>query len=550
VADGVTAQAPDGSLLFANDAAVAVLGYRSREELMAAPLSEVMERFEVFDEEGRPFPRERLPGRLALQGVRGAEALVRFRERDSGEERWSVVKATPIFGKDGSVAMAINVFEDITEHKLAELRQKYLSESSRVLSSTLDPDKVLRQVASLAVPEIADWCVVDMAGEDGTINRVALAHADPEQVARANRLQERYPPDPSADMGVYRVLRTGRSELYPEISEEMVEQAAVDEEHVELLREFGLRSAMLVPLVVRGDPVGVVSFISGPSGRRFGQEDLLLAEELARRCSTAIENSRVYRERDYIARTLQSSLLPSELPRIPGVEIAARFRATGEGNEVGGDFYDLFESGGRGWTVVVGDVCGKGPDAAAVTALARHTLRAAAMQERLPSRSLRLLNEALMRQPGERRFCTVAYAYLEALEAGARVGFASGGHPLPLVLRADGRVEWLGRHGMLLGVIPDPNLDDSSVALSPGDALIFYTDGVTEAGGMTAPLGEDGLAQTVASCAGLDADAIAGRIETAALEAEEGPPRDDIAVVVLRVEPGVHRNGSPSEVSN
>jgi serine phosphatase RsbU (regulator of sigma subunit) len=303
-------------------------------------------------------------------------------------------------------------------------------------------------------------------------------------------------------------------------------------------------------LIVRGDVIGVVSFVSGPSGRHFGREDLLLAEELARRCSSAIENSRVYRERDYIARTLQSSLLPSELPRIPGVEAAARFRPTGEGNEVGGDFYDLFESGDRGWTVVVGDVCGKGPDAAAVTALARHTLRAAAMQERLPSRSLRLLNEALLRQPGERRFCTVAYAYLEAAPDGARVGLASGGHPLPLLLRADGHVERLGRHGMLLGILPEPNLDDSSVALSPGDALIFYTDGVTEAGGRTAPLGEEGLEEIVASCAGLDADAIAGQIEAAALEAEGGPPRDDIAVVVLRVEPGIHRNGSPDEVSN
>jgi serine phosphatase RsbU (regulator of sigma subunit) len=327
----------------------------------------------------------------------------------------------------------------------------------------------------------------------------------------------------------------------------MLGQAAVDEEHLELLRGFGLRSAMLVPLIVRGVPIGVLSFISGPSGRRFEQEDVHLAEELARRCSTAIENSRLYRERDYIARTLQSSLLPSELPRIPGVETAARFRAAGEGNEVGGDFYDLFESGARGWTVIVGDVCGKGPDAAAVTALARHTLRTASMRERLPSRSLRLLNEALLREQGDRRFCTVAYAYLEPVEEGARVGFASGGHPLPVLLRADGRVDWLGQHGMLLGVVPDPQLKDSSVALAPGDALVFYTDGVTEAGGRR-PLGEEALTEIVASCAGLDADAIAGRIEAAALEAEQGPPRDDIAVLVLRVAPGLHRNGSPNEV--
>jgi serine phosphatase RsbU (regulator of sigma subunit) len=269
-----------------------------------------------------------------------------------------------------------------------------------------------------------------------------------------------------------------------------------------------------------------------------------MAEELARRCAMAIDSSRVYGERDYIARTLQSSLLPAELPLIPGLETAARFRATGEGNDVGGDFYDLFATGGRGWSVVVGDVCGKGPDAAAVTALARYTVRAAAMTERLPSRVLALLNEALLRHDAERRFCTVAYAYLEALEDGARLGFASGGHPLPLVLRANGEVEWLGAHGMLLGAVPDPALEDRSIALGRGDAVVFYTDGVTEAGSPRNPLGEERLAEVVAGCAGMDADSIAGRVEGAALDVEDGAPRDDIAVVVVRVTPGAPQNGS------
>jgi serine phosphatase RsbU (regulator of sigma subunit) len=184
---------------------------------------------------------------------------------------------------------------------------------------------------------------------------------------------------------------------------------------------------------------------------------------------------------------------------------------------------------------VVGDVCGKGPDAAAVTALARYTLRAAAMRDRLPSRSLQVLNEALLRQRDDRRFCTVAYAYIESLPEGARAGFASGGHPLPLLLRSDGDVEWLGEPGTLLGVVPDPALHDRSVELARGDTLVFYTDGVTEARGARGVLGERRLASLVASCAGLDAEAIADRIESAALEMDDEPPRDDIAVVVLRV---------------
>jgi serine phosphatase RsbU (regulator of sigma subunit) len=194
----------------------------------------------------------------------------------------------------------------------------------------------------------------------------------------------------------------------------------------------------------------------------------------------------------------------------------------------------MFETHGRGWTVVMGDVCGKGPDAAAVTALARYTLRAAAMRELLPSRILLQLNEALLRQRDDRRFCTVSYAYLEAENGGARVGIASGGHPLPLVLRADGTVEWLGEQGTLLGVVEDPELQDTGASLSAGDAVVFYTDGVTEARGDGGELDEQGLREILASCAGMDAEAIADSVTSAALEVQGGRPRDDIAVVVLR----------------
>jgi PAS domain S-box-containing protein len=534
VADAVTAQAPDGRLLFANAAAVELLGYESSEALLAAPLNEILGRFEVLDESGRPFPVDQLPGRRALAEGEGGEVVVRFRVRATGEERWSAVKATPIADRVGTVAMAINVIEDITAHKRVELAQRFLSDSSAVLGSSLDVAEVLRHVASLAVPEVADWCAVDLVA-DGGIDRVALAHQDPAMVEMAEELAIRYPPDPRGDTGVPGVLRSGRAELYPEIPDELLRSGVQDDEHYRLVREIGMRSAMIVPMVARGRSVGALSFVSGPSGRRFDEQDLELAEELARRCATAIDNARLFSERAYIARTLQQSLLPAELPEIPGIEAAARFRPTGEGNEVGGDFYDLFESGGRGWTVVMGDVCGKGPDAAAVTALARYTLRAAAMRERLPSRCLRLLNEALLRQRDDRRFCTVAYAYLESHDGGVRIGVSSGGHPLPVLVHPDGTVEAVGEPGTLLGVLPDPNLEDRSLELSPGDALVFYTDGVIEGRGASVLLDEDGLCRLLAECAGAGADAIAARVEDAAVAAQEGRPRDDIAVLVLRV---------------
>jgi PAS domain S-box-containing protein len=534
IADAVTAQAPDGRLMFANQAAVELLGYESSEALIAAPITEIMSRFEVLDESGRPLPLENLPGRRALAEGVGSEVVVRFRVRATGEERWSAVKATPIVDRAGTVAMAINVIEDITAHKRAELAQRFLSESSAVLGSSLDTADVLRQVASLAVPEVADCCAVDLV-TDGNIDRVALAHQDQAMVAMTEELASRYPPDPRSETGVPAVLRSRRSQLYEEIPDELLRTVARDEEQYRLIQRIGMRSAMIVPMVARGRSVGALTFVTGPSGRRFDEQDLKLAEELARRCATAIDNARLFTERAYIARTLQRSLLPAELPEIPGIEAAARFRPTGEGNQVGGDFYDLFESGGRGWTVVIGDVCGKGPDAAAVTALARYTLRAAAMRERLPSRSLRLLNEALLRQRDDRRFCTVAYAYLETHDGGVRIGVSSGGHPLPMLLHADGTVEAIGEPGTLLGVLPDPHLEDRSLFLSPGDALVFYTDGVIEGRGADVPFDEDGLRELLAECGGAGADAIAARVEDAAFAAQEGSPRDDIAVLVLRV---------------
>jgi PAS domain S-box-containing protein len=533
VADAVTAQAPDGRLLFANEAAVELLGFESREALLSAPLPEILQRFEILEEDGGPFPLERLPGRRAIAEGVGGDVVVRFRVRESGEEYWSAVKATPIRDPEGRVTMGINVIEDITRLKRAERAQRFLSESSAVLASSLDPRELLSRIATLAVPEVADWCAVDLAG-DGEITRVALAHQNPALLEKAEELQQRYPPDPWDDRGVTQVLRTGRPELYSEIPDELLREAVVDEEHYRLIKEFGMRSAMIAPMTARGRTVGAMSFVTGPGGRRFDELDLELAEELARRCATAIDNARLFTERAYIARTLQQSLLPAELPDIPGVEIAARFRPTGEGNEVGGDFYDLFETD-RGFTVVMGDVCGKGPDAAAVTALARYTLRAAAMREQQPSRSLRLLNEALLRQRDDRRFCTVAYGHLEPGNGAARLRFASGGHPLPLVVRPDGSVQAVGSPGTLLGVVPNPRFADHSVSLTPGDAVVFYTDGVIEGRGGGLSFDEQRLSELLAACAGAGADTIAARIEDAAVDAQSGRTRDDIAVLVLRV---------------
>jgi serine phosphatase RsbU (regulator of sigma subunit)/PAS domain-containing protein len=539
VADAVTAQGRGAHLVFANQAAVDSFGFDSIEELLATPAVEIANRFEFTDGDGNPIPLEELPGRKALGGDPAPDPiLTQFHLKDGGPHRWVRVKALPVFDESGEPVLAINVIEDVTEEREATEAQTFLSEAGRILSSSLDYDTTITNVARLAVPRIGDWCAVDLLEEDGTTRPVVVAHVDPAKVEWAIEMREKYPPDPTADQGVHRVLRTGEPELYPIIPRELLVEAAVDEEHLRLIDEIGMTSAMTAPLIARGRTLGAITFVTSESGRTYDEGDLALAQELATRCAIAVDNARLFRERTHIARTLQESLLPPELPQPPGLDVAARFRAAGEGYEVGGDFYDLFNTGSDRWAAVIGDVCGKGPEAAAITALARYTLRATAMTEHVPSRILARLNEAMLRQRTDRRFSTVLYAALDQSgQDGTNLRFASGGHPLPLLLRAGGAATEVGTPGTLLGIVPDPDLVDDSVDLRPGDAVVLYTDGVTDAAAPELVHEPHELASVLESSRYESAEAIADGLLDLALGSGNGAagPRDDIAILVIKV---------------
>ena len=525
VADGVVARAPDGELIFANEAAAAMYDFDLPEQLIQAKLEEVLGRVAILDEDGRALELGELPS---------GDATFRLRRRVTGAERWIVMKSTPIRDEHGVVTMAIDVLEDVTEHKRSERVQRLLAETGLVLGSLIEPEEMLERVCRLVVPELADWCVVYLTPPaGGAIKPTAMAFDDPEQEELVRRELAAYPTDPKRPAGLARTIRTGESTLVTELSDDAMREMAQDDEHLELIRAERMRSRILVPVSSHERIFGAISLATSGSGRVFDEDDRRLAEEIGRRTGAALENARLYAERSQIASTLQESLLPPELPSIPGLETAARFRPMAEG-VVGGDFYDLFETTGDSWAIAVGDVCGKGPDAAAVTGLARYTLRAAGMRERSPSRSLEMLNEALLRQRTDLRFCTVTFAHVEPNSKGAQITLSSGGHPLPLILRRDGTVEPLGAHGTLLGVVDDPDLIDTEAKLSPGDAVVFYTDGVSEARGPSGNLDEEGLAALLESCKGLSAAAIAERIEGEAVAVQGGTPRDDIAVVVLQ----------------
>jgi serine phosphatase RsbU (regulator of sigma subunit)/anti-sigma regulatory factor (Ser/Thr protein kinase) len=307
---------------------------------------------------------------------------------------------------------------------------------------------------------------------------------------------------------------------------------------------FWQPGAAATSLIVAGVAIPFAEGDAGPFAGHPPDERLLIAQTFVGVAGiTALVLAAVITERrrvedtvEYIADTLQESLLPSQLPEIPGVQAAAEFRPAGEPHVVGGDFYDLFQGDDRSWAVVVGDVCGKGASAAAVTGLARYTLRAAAMREARPSRVLELLNDAMLRQRSPTEFCTVAFARLEPNgPQGARATVSNGGHPLPLVLRSDGTVEAIGAYGTLLGVVGDPKLSDATVELRAGDALVLYTDGLTDAYAPERIVTQAELASALAACAGRSAPEITREVARTLLGAGEREPRDDVALIVLRI---------------
>jgi serine phosphatase RsbU (regulator of sigma subunit) len=414
-----------------------------------------------------------------------------------------------------------------------------------VLYSSLDYEAMLERIARLTVPELADWCLVDILEEDGAVNQLAAAHADRakegllRELLRHRRFGEGAPG--TAPGTVAQVMRTGRPVLISDAPDRLALEKATGPEHLRVLRSLGGHSLMSVPLLTRGKTLGAMTLVSSNPERHYGEEDLALAEALAYRCALGVENARLYRERSHIARTLQRSLLP-RLPQIPGVEVGVEYLPVGEENEVGGDFYDLIEAGDEdgpeGWLTVVGDVCGKGATAAAVTALARYTIRAIAMREDEPSAVLLALNKAMIRQLHDGQFCTVACARLKpaAGAGGFELTVARGGHPAPLLLRADGSVEAVDPPGKVLGVFEDPELGYRTVRLGAGDAAIFYTDGIVEARGPDDSFfGEGRLVDLLRSCAGHDAPAIAEKMRDVVLEYGEGNLSDDLAVLVLRI---------------
>src|SRR3954470_15729227 len=325
LAEAVTVHDEGGKTVYANDAAVKLLGASSLDEILAAEPGDLARRFVITAEDGTPVATGDFPGRKVVGGGPGEPMVTRSVLRATGESYWLLTKATVVNDEHGR-PLAVNVIEDVTEAKEAELRQRFLAQATQVLSSSLDYDVTLERVAWLAVPTFADWCSVDIF-ESGAVERVALAHVDAEKLTVGQVLADEYPPDMNAETGLAAVIRTGRPEFYPVITDEMLDAGIEDKRQRELIGAIGMRSAMIVPMKAGAAVIGALTFVNADSAGSFDDDDLAFAEDLAARAGTAVENARLYTRLAQTAETLQASLLPARLEQPPGWRIAASYKA-------------------------------------------------------------------------------------------------------------------------------------------------------------------------------------------------------------------------------
>jgi len=278
VADGITAQRADGSLAYANDAAARLLGLSSGEELIGLAGSELTRRFLMIGEDGEPLAPGQLPNRRALASGRPEQGIVGYRLLPDGDERWSLVRSTPILTESGSADLVINVIHDVTAERAARARTQLLDETGALFAASLDTEATFAALADLLVPRLADYCIVDMVDE-GRLRQVSIAHRNPEREQLLRELRERYPPTANAAHPVSEVLATGEPYLVEDARVDALAHAAVDEEHLALYRRLEAMSYIVVPLEARGRMLGTISLGTGESGRRFGDLDLSLARE-------------------------------------------------------------------------------------------------------------------------------------------------------------------------------------------------------------------------------------------------------------------------------
>jgi serine phosphatase RsbU (regulator of sigma subunit) len=522
LAEAVTIRNDEGELEYANSAALGLFGCRSVESLRSRTGSSQLGSYLIRDEQGNEVSLDHpLPPAHEVASEPASPTIVQAVDRASGDPRWWRFRSTPLRDVDGELIASVTVVEDLTALKSAEVRTQLLAESGRMLVSSLDYEETLRNVAHVAVPELADWCSLDLLDDEGRARRVATAPP-------GGVLDQFRPPELDPNYGLRHVIRTGTSILYRKVSRDQLARWASTAAQLRALQELDMRSILIVPMRVPERTIGAITFITASSGRYLNPDDQALGEQLGRRAAVAVENARLHSRLQAVAETLERSLLPGELPEVPGWRIASLYRPVRSQLriDVGGDFFEVFQADGR-WFALIGDVEGKGVTAATLTTLMRNGAHFAAGTEAAPAAILERLDEGLRRY-GQEATCTALCARLEH----ERLVVASAGHPPALLASERGEVRELPAPGPLLGAFEDARYREDEVSIATGELMLVYTDGVIQALG-SGRVARDRLRKLLSDQAGRPPEAVLSRLETALREHRHDARLDDVAALAL-----------------
>jgi len=440
---------------------------------------------------------------------------------------------SPIASDSGYLYGASVIARDITGERRREQARDFLIAATRDLDASLDPIETARNIVAKAVPELAELCIIDFIRPDGRIGDSVAAAALPGAAERLERIRRESPLEPDGDHPVAQVLRGGRPMIFGDLKDPAVAEAvAQTAEHRELMDDAGYESAAVVALVARGRKIGAISFLHTDTGIRYEESDLEFLGELGERAALALDNARLYQERDAIARNLQRGLRPPRPARVKGLESAVVFEAAGRGIDIGGDLYDVLPTEDGCW-VLIGDVAGKGSAAAGVSVALRHVVRGLTREVDEPEEVLVRVNELLLEGTGLNDFATAVLVRLREDKSGHwTIAAASAGHPPPVHVRKGG-ARLLGG-GTVLGALNDAKVKRHDAAFEPGDTLVLCTDGWLEAGPPSEHRDPLDLARLAEYLAPLALEELTARLRGDAVSRAGGELQDDIVLLALR----------------
>jgi PAS domain S-box-containing protein len=454
------------------------------------------------------------------------------RIRKDGAEIDVSLTISAIGDPGGHLYGASVIARDITSERRRRRARDFLIAATRDLDASLDPVETARNIVAKAVPDLAEVCIIDFVRTDGRIGDAVAAAAIPGAAERLEQIRRESPLELDGDHPVAQVLRAGEPMIWRDLKRpEVVEEVAQTAEHRVLIDDAGYESAAVVGLIARGRSIGALSFLHSVGNVRYEQADLEFLGELGDRAALALDNARLYQERDAIARNLQRGLRPPRPARVEGLESSVVFEAAGRGIEIGGDLYDVMPTEDGCW-VLIGDVAGKGSAAAGVSVAVRHAVRGLTREVDEPEEVLVRVNELLLEGTGLNDFATAVLVRLREGEDGWTLAAASAGHPPPVHVRKGG-ARLLGG-GTVLGALNDAKVQRHDAAFERGDTLVFCTDGWLEAGPTPEHRDPLELARLAEYLAPLALEEMTARLRGDAVSRAGGELQDDIVLLALR----------------